>query len=363
MELIRFASRLPVSRRLVKGPTYSIVNVASGHSHFILMDNSASLWGIGSNFYGQLGLKQGINLKQMFGSYQEDEDWFVNATPLEWFSNAKVIGIATGNFHSSALTSDGNVFNWGANYLGNGALEATCQPEILVIPQAKDENFVQIASSGNSSVVINKNGAMFIWGCFPGKVQAKEGFFQEANGCFSFPVQLPIDAVFDNVLMNDCFLYLVKQQENSITIWNVEAYKSFLSGYPSAFPIPLHLLKATEKLPEIKFEKIQFDIAGLNFTKILPVYQRAFAFVALEEDGRIFCIFKEKLVQLDGRFRDFAMFYHNILLFDRESNNIYQLKIVGEREMRLITIVEASDSSHDSIALGHEQLLVFTKGN
>jgi hypothetical protein len=57
------------------------------------------------------------------------------------------------------------------------------------------------------------------------------------------------------------------------------------------------------------------------------------------------------------------MFYHNILLFDRESNNIYQLKIVGEREMRLITIVEASDSSHDSIALGHEQLLVFTKGN
>lgn len=346
----------------MKGPVDSIVKVAAGHSHFILLDKSSSLHGIGSNFYGQLGIKQGINLKQMFGSYQEDEDWFDNPIQLEWLSNEKIVSIAAGNFHSSALTTEGNLFNWGANFLGNGTLEATCQPEMLVLPQAEDEGFLQVASSGNASVVINRNDAMFIWGCFPGNVQVKESFFQQPNACFTVPLKVPVGFVYDFALMNDSFLYLVRQEEKTIAFWNAAACRSFHSEYPMSFPIPFHLLKATQQLPAIKWKKVEVCVAGLHFTKILPVHQMAFAFVALEEDGRIFCIFHDKLIQLDGRFKDFAMFHHNILLFDRQSSNIYQLKIVGEREMQIKVAVEASDSSFDSIALGHEQLLVFCKG-
>ena len=83
----------------------SVKSVAAGDSHILAVKNDGTVWAWGSNSYGQLG----------------DGTTNDNATPLQvsFPAGTQLVGVAAGFSHSMALDSNGNLWAWGANSLGD----------------------------------------------------------------------------------------------------------------------------------------------------------------------------------------------------------------------------------------------------
>ena len=119
-------------------------------SYFSLaLDSSGIVWGWGANGKGQLG-----RADELF----EDEN---SAAPVPGLSN--IVAIAIGYAHSVALKSDGTVWTWGYDTLGelgDGTNVYRDYPES--IPGLT--NVVQIASGSDSSFALRSNGTVWSWG-------------------------------------------------------------------------------------------------------------------------------------------------------------------------------------------------------
>jgi alpha-tubulin suppressor-like RCC1 family protein len=80
-----------------------------------------------------------------------------------------IIQVSLGALHSSALTSNGRVFTWGAynfGQLGDGTSESKRVPtditsRLLLIP---GETIIRVISGGYKSAVLSSNGRILVWG-------------------------------------------------------------------------------------------------------------------------------------------------------------------------------------------------------
>ncbi|MBQ2669153.1 MAG: hypothetical protein IJG06_00045, partial [Clostridia bacterium] len=94
------------------------------------------------------------------------------ATEITGFRDKKIISVAAGTGHVLALSSDGYVYAWGDNSVGQlGDNTVNSKNTLTAVTQVVGlaaENYlydiVQVAAEGNTSAALRSDGAVFVWG-------------------------------------------------------------------------------------------------------------------------------------------------------------------------------------------------------
>lgn len=104
----------------------------------------------GSNFYGQLGL----------GPIVQESPYPQLITSL---SRLKIIDVIAGQYHSMALTADGQVYSWGwgiHGQLGHGTCNNEYYPKLVEFGEA----VMQIAAGHAHSLILTCDGKLYGFG-------------------------------------------------------------------------------------------------------------------------------------------------------------------------------------------------------
>jgi alpha-tubulin suppressor-like RCC1 family protein len=136
------------------GTLAGIAAIAAGNGHFLALKNDGTVWAWGGNQYGQLG----------------DGTSTDRSTPVQVSGLGGVKAISCGGYHSMALRNDGTVWSWGINQEGQlgagwGFTEAwspVAHPNPL---QAIGlSNVTAIAGGGSHAAALKSDGTMWVWG-------------------------------------------------------------------------------------------------------------------------------------------------------------------------------------------------------
>jgi alpha-tubulin suppressor-like RCC1 family protein len=131
-----------------------IVSVSSGHYHSLALDSDGRAWGTGLNNYCQLGL-----------GHSDNQNLFTPITISNSTVGTKIVSVATGYYHSLAVTSDGKL--WGTGWdsdgqLGLGNSDTQCSFQPITISGLAPAKIVSISSGYLSSIALDSNGRL--WG-------------------------------------------------------------------------------------------------------------------------------------------------------------------------------------------------------
>jgi alpha-tubulin suppressor-like RCC1 family protein len=133
--------------------------LAGGGYHSLVLDPSGTVWAWGGNPFGQLGT----------GSFSAGREQIETVADL-----SGVNSLAAGYYHSLALKSDGTVWAWGADFmgqLGNGTtihlpgvppLPDIGSPEPVQTLELRD--VVAVAAGGFHNLALQESGAVWAWG-------------------------------------------------------------------------------------------------------------------------------------------------------------------------------------------------------
>jgi alpha-tubulin suppressor-like RCC1 family protein len=160
----QIAKKLQPSRVSALVSSWAGANLAAGWNHSAAVAPDGRLWTWGSNAYGQLG----------DGTFV-DRDVPVEipaGTGLTWLK------VSAGAGHTVAIRSDGRIFTWGDNSLGQlgralGATGEQCPPLLDPctaatpgeIPQFLGfDPWVDVAAGALHTVAITRNGELWAWG-------------------------------------------------------------------------------------------------------------------------------------------------------------------------------------------------------
>jgi hypothetical protein len=150
----------------------NVVAIATGSAHILALKSDGTVWAWGHNGYGELGNR----------TFTGSPNYGI-AIPRQVIGLSHVGAIAAGNGHSLALRSDGTVWAWGQNelgQLGNGTFTTTGTDGIATPAQVSSlSNAVAIATGAWAfhSLALKSDGTVWAWG--------QNEFGQLGNGTFS----------------------------------------------------------------------------------------------------------------------------------------------------------------------------------
>ena len=128
----------------------------SGDFYSIFILDDGTLWTMGNNTYGQLGLgTNGVNKSS-------PQPVNVNEYP-----NAKVEAIAAGGYHCLFILDDGSLLAMGRNQygqLGDGSIENKSSPQKVTVPARPDTKAIAIAAGSYHSLFIFDDGSLWAMG-------------------------------------------------------------------------------------------------------------------------------------------------------------------------------------------------------
>jgi alpha-tubulin suppressor-like RCC1 family protein len=130
--------------------------VSAGHRHSLILNSQGWVFSFGNNLSGQLGI-------------EEYQDGSVPAL-IDLPDKEEIVAIAAGERHSLVLNSQGQVFSFGANELGQlglGGNEDRFTPTLIEDPELGI--VVAIAAGGNHSLLLNSQGQVFSCGAGAGE--------------------------------------------------------------------------------------------------------------------------------------------------------------------------------------------------
>lgn len=126
-----------------------VVTVAAGATSAYALTSDGRVWSWGYNYHGQLGLGHGYRA----------------ASPQLITSLADVVAIAGGYETALALRSDGTVWAWGWNASGQLGVDYTTMPQSNVPVQvAGVTDVTAIATTGGTSYALRSDGTVWAWG-------------------------------------------------------------------------------------------------------------------------------------------------------------------------------------------------------
>jgi alpha-tubulin suppressor-like RCC1 family protein len=138
--------------RTIPGPVSGLSNViaiAAGDTHTVALKSDGTVWTWGDNSFGQLG----------------DGTTTLRTTPVQVSGLGNVLAIAAGVWHTVALKSDGSVWVWGDNnsgQLGNGTADTSPHP---TPNQASGLSSIIAIEAGEHHVVaLKSDGTVWTWG-------------------------------------------------------------------------------------------------------------------------------------------------------------------------------------------------------
>jgi alpha-tubulin suppressor-like RCC1 family protein len=132
--------------KLVGLPT--VVDIAAGDSHCLILTSTGHVYAMGENYLGQLG--NGVT-----GGA---------AKPERIDSLADIVNVGAGANHSFAITKAGRVYAWGHN--ADGQLGLGVSSPQVVSPRLIDGllNVAQIDGGAAHSVALDADGKVYVWG-------------------------------------------------------------------------------------------------------------------------------------------------------------------------------------------------------
>jgi alpha-tubulin suppressor-like RCC1 family protein/regulation of enolase protein 1 (concanavalin A-like superfamily) len=140
--------------------------ITGGAYHTLALRSDGTVWAWGSNSEGQLG----------YGTTTNSQKPVKVGSDLDGNTFKDVVAIAGGAYHSMALTQDGKVWTWGANFrgeLGDGAemgQDADLAPTRLKpgrvsgLNETADNPVIAIAAGSYYSLALKKDGTVWEWG-------------------------------------------------------------------------------------------------------------------------------------------------------------------------------------------------------
>jgi len=134
----------------------SIVRVAAGGMHNLVLDKDGQVFSWGCNDDKCLGQDPGL------------QEW--KASLVEGFDGEEIIQIDGGNCHSAAVTSSGKVYTWGLYRNGEGKKRISEDKESHEEPTVvegfpKGTQVLRVASGGHHTLAITTDGKCYGWGC------------------------------------------------------------------------------------------------------------------------------------------------------------------------------------------------------
>lgn len=156
-----FYSKTP---REVTGITGVVTSVSCGISHCLALTRDGKVWAWGDNTYGQLG--NGLDGEVRHSPVRVG----YTAARGGALSDAVIIAISAGSYHSMALGSLGEVYIWGLNtngQIGDGIVRSPNQlknPKLLFVSPMNKQIFGAISAGSTSSLALTTGGKVIAWG-------------------------------------------------------------------------------------------------------------------------------------------------------------------------------------------------------
>ncbi|MCL2785890.1 MAG: hypothetical protein FWD81_01515, partial [Methanomassiliicoccaceae archaeon] len=149
--------------------------VAAGSQHSLATKTDGTLWAWGNNGEGQLGFAPYITL---------------NPTPVKVGADTNWASAVTGEFHSFAIKTDGALWGWGRNTVGQLGLGYTSTFFVGLPTQVgTDTNWASLSGGNGHTIALKTNGTLWGWG---GNASGQVG--QGATGgTYHSPTQIGTD--------------------------------------------------------------------------------------------------------------------------------------------------------------------------
>jgi alpha-tubulin suppressor-like RCC1 family protein len=166
-----------------------IIAIAAGGAHSLALGTDGTVWAWGSNYSGELGAGPATTT-----------GCSCVPTPVRVNGLNHVIAIAAGDLYSLALRDDGTVWVWGTDYagqLGNGTTGSNCFTStptncgsLTPVPVSGLSHIVAIAAGGAHSLALGTDGTVWAWGS-NGLGQLGNGAVS-AGGCYCVATPGPV---------------------------------------------------------------------------------------------------------------------------------------------------------------------------
>ncbi|KAL7275310.1 hypothetical protein RUND412_001753 [Rhizina undulata] len=152
-------------------PRRSVKYVSTGGTHSFAITKDGKVWAWGLNNYGQCGIFD--------DAYVGIGHTIVPVpTVVEFLDGYDIVQIAAGDYHSAALTSEGDLFVWGrADKMAVGVDFATLTPEDMIYDDGgrprvikmrtpiTDRRFAYVACGTENTIAIDReSGSAWSWG-------------------------------------------------------------------------------------------------------------------------------------------------------------------------------------------------------
>ncbi|XP_037497243.1 RCC1 domain-containing protein RUG3, mitochondrial [Jatropha curcas] len=135
----------------VKALPVPVASVSCGGFCTMALTEDGQVWNWGANSNYELG--------------RGDKAGGWKPKPIPSLEGVRIIQIATGGYHSLALTDEGKVLSWGFGghgQLGHPSIQNQKTP--AVIEALADQHIVYIACGGSSSAAVTEKGKLYMWG-------------------------------------------------------------------------------------------------------------------------------------------------------------------------------------------------------
>ncbi|KAK2413943.1 Regulator of chromosome condensation (RCC1) family protein [Trifolium repens] len=135
----------------VKELPFPVAAVSCGGFFTMALTEEGQLWNWGANSNYELGRGDKIG------------GW--KPKPVPSLEKVRIIQIASGGYHSLALTDDGKVLSWGhggQGQLGHGSVESKKIPSS--VEALAHEHIIYISCGGSSSAAVTDEGKLYMWG-------------------------------------------------------------------------------------------------------------------------------------------------------------------------------------------------------
>ncbi|MGA1867755.1 MAG: MopE-related protein [bacterium] len=195
------------------------INFDAGGGFALGVKSDGSLWAVGGNDSGQLGLGHRNDVDTLTKVDVDPDEKFAQLATGNWFENfgfslvididgwlytwganesgqlgngttiedtykpvARSTGwrrVAAGGYHSLGIKDDGTLYAWGGNWLGQLGLGGQEYIQYKSIPTlvGSDKDWVQITAGREFSIAVKNDGTVWAFGCMDDEVEMKEGIF------------------------------------------------------------------------------------------------------------------------------------------------------------------------------------------
>lgn len=138
-----------LNKGLPRSTFTQVTAISTGQEHTIVLDSNGCIWGFGSNTFGQIGVEKNEHS---------------NPTPRQIENLGSIIFIQAGSYHNVALCSDGKVFVFGLNSVGQLGLgremrDTHIPTKINLLNRAQE-----IFAGNHSTMVIDESGQAWYFG-------------------------------------------------------------------------------------------------------------------------------------------------------------------------------------------------------